>query len=212
MTLAITIGTNSRPSQAVGYNACNGPAELAAERKYLRRVAFRRLRDEHLAEDAVQETLIAALKAIARFQGRASLRTWLVAILRNKINDLIASNRREVSGMEQQIDVGSDRDADHPTDEFDECGTWREASAPQAWADPQSAMQSRQFWTVLDDCLSQLPGRTAEVFRRREVEGEEIADICAALGITASNCSVMLFRARTHLRAALQERWFAELR
>lgn len=181
-------------------------ARLAGERGYLRRVALQRLRDDHLAEDAVQDTLLAAMQAIGSFEGRASLRTWLVAILRNKVNDLLGRSRRELPMGE--VDPREDGD-DEPGDEhFDDSGAWQAGAAPRSWGDPALAAQNHQFWQVLEACLAELPARSAEAFRLREIHGESTAEICARLGISPSNCAVMLFRARSHLRAALETRWF----
>ncbi len=206
MNAAMTLAPNSfgRLAQDATESAAT---RLADERGYLRRVALKRLRDEHLAEDAVQDTLVAAMQAIGRFEGRASLRTWLVAILRNKINDLLGRGQHEISGMDASLETPSDEDG---SEEFyDERGGWHPGSAPHSWDDPAQAAQNRQFWQVLESCLAELPPRSAEVFRLREIQGESIADICKQLSISASNCSVVLFRARSHLRAALETRWFA---
>lgn len=180
------------------------PRVLGAERKNLFLFAMTRLRDADLAEDAVQETLVAALGALHRFERRSSLRTWLISILINKISDMIAKQGREMSIDEISQSVGEDDDA-----WFDEAGNWEPAAAPRSWSSPDKALEQRQFWGLFERCLQRMPARLAEVFVLREVMGESIEDICQTLGITASNCSVMLFRARATLRACLENNGFA---
>lgn len=186
-------------------NAAVGPEQLAAERKHLYLYAMIKLRDPDLAEDAVQETLVAAIEALPTFQGRSALRTWLVAILRNKITDLIQARSRLVF---------AEGDDEHSGEEeleslFDRHGMWNRSERPRAWEDPEGALQQQQFWTVFEICLRYLPSKTAEVFTLREVFGEAIESICKNLGITATNCSVMLYRARMRLRTCLDEKWFS---
>lgn len=183
-----------------------GGAGLESERPYLLRVALLRLRDRHLAEDAVQETLVAALRALPDFGARSSLRTWLVAILRNKINDLLACRGRWVLACELAGDAGDDAAAEQF---FDDAGHWSQAMAAGSWGRPEPAMQQREFWQIFQRCLDELPPRSAEVFQARELLGESVAEICARLGISESNCAVLLHRARLRLRASLEQRWFA---
>lgn len=177
---------------------------LAAERKYLYFYALMRLRDADLAEDAVQEALVAALQNRETFAGRSSVRTWLVAILRNKIVDIVRDSSREVSLSADEDDGGIEAlDA-----LFRKNGHWSADSAPKPWRDPEAALEQQHFWRVLEMCVEALPGRIGEAFVLREVMGESIADICVALGITENNCSVMLFRARARMRGCLEENWF----
>lgn len=175
---------------------------LAQERKYLFMFAMMRLRDADLAEDAVQETLVAALQAVDRFENRSSIRTWLVAILRNKIADMMAKRGREVSA-DEMLDSLSDDD-----DWFDERGHWDAEAKPKAWSNPEASLEQSQFWAVFEQCLKIMSPRTGEVFVLREVMGESIDDICKNLEITETNCSVILFRARARLRTCLEQNWF----
>jgi RNA polymerase sigma-70 factor (ECF subfamily) len=179
---------------------------LASERHYLYLFARVRLRDPDLAEDAVQETLVAALSNRAAFEGRSSPRTWLVAILRNKISDIMRNAGREVP---------LDTDPDDPEAGarqiealFRDNGHWQPAAVPATWDQPEAAFERAEFWTVFEDCLRTMPARLAETFVLREVMGESIQDICKNLECTETNCSVMLFRARLRLRGCLEENWF----
>lgn len=177
---------------------------LAKERKSLYAYAMMRLRDPDLAEDAVQETLISALQSLDRFEQRSSVRTWLMAILRNKIVDLLRSRGRELTLLDDEEPEPDDDEAFFRPD-----GHWDSSTAPRPWSHPEAAMEQREFWGVFEQCLRLLPARTGEVFFLREIVGEPIEAICKNLAISSTNCSVMLFRARARLRACLEQKWFA---
>ena len=168
---------------------------VEGERAYLLRYASLQLRDRHAAEDAVQETLVAALAGEAGFAGRSNLRTWLTGILKHKIVDAIRRARRDAPAEEQDFDVL-----------FDATGHWREP--PAAWPDPGASLEQKEFFAVLEECLARLPARTAQCFMMREHLGFETADICKELGLTPTHCWVLLYRARMALRECLQANWF----
>lgn len=178
---------------------------LARERKSLYLYAMMRLRDADLAEDAVQDTLIAAVQALDRFEQRSSLRTWLMAILRNKITDIVRSRAREVPAGDLLEEADGDDEAEGM---FRPDGHWDASAAPRSWGQPEAAAEQTQFWQVFERCLKGLPARTGEAFFMREVVGDSIEDICKNLDVTQTNCSVMLFRARARLRMCLEENWF----
>ncbi len=173
--------------------------EVEGERAYLLRYASLQLRDRAAAEDAVQETLLAALAGEKSFGGRSNLRTWLTGILKHKIVDAIRRSAREQALPED--DDGLDR-------LFDASGHW--IDPPQEWRDPDATLQTRQFFVRLEECLARLPARTARAFMMREHLGLETAEICKELGVTATHCWVLLHRARLALRECLQMNWFAK--
>jgi len=181
-------------------------AEIESHRGYLIRYALSQLRDLQLAEEAVQEALLAALEGIGRFDGRSTLRTWLTSILRFKVIDL----QRRLVAERAQVDIDAERLVDeHESwlDEmFDETGHWR--APPQAWNDPEAALEQRRFWEAFEKCLGGLPATASRVFFKREVLGEEMPVICKDEGITSSNCWVILHRARIALRMCLERNWF----
>lgn len=179
-------------------------AALAEHRPYLLRYANLHLRDASQAEDVVQETLLAALQA--NFSGQSSLRTWLTGILKHKIVDLIRKQSREAP-----LTSGDD---DEQSDDFDTLftrfGHWTGADEPHPWQQPAGALESRQFWRVYQECAQRMPKRIALVFSMREVMDMDIDDICKALSISATNCSVILYRARMSLRLCLDKHWFGK--
>ncbi|HUL93383.1 MAG TPA: sigma-70 family RNA polymerase sigma factor [Burkholderiales bacterium] len=177
--------------------------EFETHRPALLKFAMLQLRNQAQAEDAVQETLIAAIQGAKNFGGKSSVRTWLVGILKHKIVDLIRRSSRE-----QPLDL---QDAETSLEDFDvlykEDGHY--VSMPAEWGDPEKALSQRKFFETLERCLQGLPKNTARVFMMREVLGIETGEICKELAITATNCWVLLYRARMGLRVCLEERWFS---
>jgi RNA polymerase sigma-70 factor (ECF subfamily) len=178
-------------------------AQIEAQRPYLMRYASLQLRDAAAAEDAVQETLLAALAGESGFAARANLRTWLTGILKHKIVDTIRRQAREPAAPPETEDGLQDFDA-----LFEANGHWSER--PPAWADPDGALEQQQFFRALEMCLERLPARTARVFMLREHLGEETGAICKELDITPTHCWVLLYRARMTLRECLQQTWFGK--
>jgi RNA polymerase sigma-70 factor (ECF subfamily) len=168
-----------------------------------------RLRDASVAEDLVQETLLSALQSYHTFAGRGSVRTWLIGILKHKIIDHFRRLSRETPAS--QVDETA---FDH--DElFVSEGTWKDHfeadRAPTDWmANPAELLEKREFWSVLQNCLSPLPARLSSAFTLREVDGHSTEEICEILSITMNNLWVMLHRARAHLRRCLELNWFMQ--
>ena len=180
--------------------------QLEQHRGYLMRVAHLELRDPDVAEDVVQETLLAAL-AGSGFSGKSSLRTWLTGILKHKIVDAIRRKQRNAVPVAVLLGTGGDADIDDLDGLFREDGGWD--SPPAAWGNPEDALAQRQFFDVMDVCLEKLPAATARVFVMREVLELETDEICKELAITANNLWVILYRARVALRICLEQNWFA---
>jgi RNA polymerase sigma-70 factor (ECF subfamily) len=167
------------------------------------RFAFQHLRNESLAEDAVQETLLAAYQGREKFSGQASERTWLISILKHKIVDLIRKRGREPAY--EDIETMASH-ADPIEDEgFDSRGEWVHPAT--SWGVPDKALEQKRFWTAFDLCMGRLPDRLAQIFSLRELSGLSTEDICKELEITSTNCWVMLYRARLTLKECLETQW-----
>ena len=177
---------------------------IHTHRGYLLRVAILQLRDGDLAEDVVQDTLLAALQGAGGFSGRSSLKTWLTGILKHKIVDAIRRKGRGpiVSSLDDECQI-DDFDA-----LFDESGHWE--NKPATWGDPEGELSRSQFFDIVDFCLEKLPPNTARVFMMREVMELEGEEICKELSITSTNLWVILYRARVALRQCLEQNWFAQ--
>jgi len=177
-------------------------SQVEHQRAYLLRYAGTQLRNPDAAEDAVQETLLAALTAEASFGGRSNLRTWLTGILKHKIVDSIRKASREVSSGS----FDEDPEIEEFGYKFKGNGHWQDP--PAAWEDPDSALEQKQFRAELQKCLHGLPARTAQAFMMREHMGMETGEICKELDVTSTHCWVLLYRARMSLRRCLEATWF----
>ena len=184
-------------------NTLDANTWLAEHGDYLFRVARRQLYSDELAEDAVQETLLAALAAQARYAGDASPRTWLTGILKHKIVDQIRRQMREV-------EIPRDQDGEESIDSlFKQDGHWAEPIRP--WGNPDSEAELSQLRRTLDGCADRLKPAMAQVFSLREVAGMETAEICKELGISPTNCWVLLHRARLFMRQCLELNGFSKV-
>jgi RNA polymerase sigma-70 factor (TIGR02943 family) len=170
-------------------------------RPQLLRFAQAQLRNEAWAEDAVSETVLAALAKPQAFGGQSQLKTWLIGILKHKLIDQIRRHGREIS-VTTDSDDGEDIDALL----FNEGGMWR--APPVDWGDPEAAFGRREFFEVLEVCVDQLPGVQGRIFMMREWLELDTPEICKELGITATNAWVLLHRARLRLQICMQQRWF----
>lgn len=173
---------------------------LAGMRPQLLRFARLQLRVDAAAEDAVQAALLAALEGAAGFAGAASARTWVFSILKNKIIDEMRRRRREPEAPAEESGEAVEDLL------FRADGHW--AVPPSAWADPEASLEQRQFWAVFEACLDRLAPKPGRVFMMREFLGLETEEICKELGISTSNCWVLLHRARLGLRECLSLGWF----
>lgn len=169
----------------------------------LYRYAMRHTRDPHRAEDAVQETLLAALQSRDRFTGNASVRTWLIGILKYKIMDMFRRDAREVP-LETTEEAGEDQES-LMTELFNAADHWRDL--PANWGKPEEVLQGQQFMHILRLCLETLSKPVARLFWLREVMEEDSESICKELAITPTNLWTMLYRARMGLRRCLEKNW-----
>jgi RNA polymerase sigma-70 factor (ECF subfamily) len=180
------------------------PSELTGHRSYLLKFAMLQVRRKEVAEDIVQEVLLAAVRGAGGFSGRSSVRTWLTAILANKIVDYWRRVPREVS-----IEALGEADGFESIEPmFGEDGSF--ARLPQAWRSPEDSLTDKRFFETLESCLGQLSETGRRVFLLRELMGLSVGEICAELDLSATNCSVILHRARMRLRDCLEDRWFVK--
>jgi RNA polymerase sigma-70 factor (TIGR02943 family) len=175
--------------------------QIEALRPVLLKYARLQLRNPAWAEDAVSETLLAALEKPQAFAGASQLKTWLIGILKHKLVDQIRKNSRELSTT-ASTDDGEDLDELL----FAADGHWREA--PHDWGNPEDALRQVDFMKVLEACVEKLPGQQGRLFMMREWLELESDEICKELAITPTNLWVMLHRARLRLRECLQAGWF----
>ena len=176
--------------------------QLESMRPALLRFAFLQLRNETAAEDAVQEALLAVLEKPDNFAGQSSLRTYVTGILKFKIIDHLRRLKREIA-----LDTSEDESEIDLIDNLFKANG-HTVNMPNAWGEPESTLQQKDFFRVLEVCLENLPEKTARVFMMREWLELDTEEICKELGLTTSNLWVVLYRARLRLRECLDLNWF----
>jgi len=187
------------------------PYELSAPDQWLNlygdilyRYGITRVRNAEIAEDLVQETLLAALKAQVNYAGKASEQTWLIGILKHKIIDYFRKvSREKVQEFDENSTInGSKKKEDY----FDEQGHWNVGFSN--WSKPEKAMEQDEFLQILQQCIERLPERMGQLFILREFEDMKSEEICELLSIsTMNNFWVMLSRVRVQLRGCLDINW-----
>lgn len=160
------------------------------------------------AEDLVQETFIAAIQAWDKFNHESSPKTWLYAILNNKIRDHFRKEVRTIVVTESRLfsetEQGSFLDLF-----FDKNGTWKKEMKPQRWnMEDQHLLDNIPFRKVLHNCLNKLPAQWNSVINLKYLEEKKGRDICKEMHISPSNLWQILYRARLQLRACLEKNWF----
>ena len=179
--------------------------QLVGHRDYLLRFARLQLRNETWAEDAVSETVLAALTKPQAFANRSQLKTWLVGILKHKVLDALRHHSREICGLDR-----SDDDDAEPLDYLGFAADGHFAQPPADWGNPEQQFSSRQFFEVLDACANKLPAAQGRLFLMREWLELSSEEICKELSLTPTNFYVQLHRARLRLRECLELNWFAK--
>lgn len=171
---------------------------------YLYAYAFTRINDEEQAKDLVQETFLAALEKISNFKGNSSERTWLTAILKNKVIDVY---RKKSSGLTSKPGVSEAEQEQQ--DFFDPAnGHWNKAHQPQVFGmEEHDLLIKKEFSAILQQCLQKLPVLWLSVFTMKHMDEESTDTICTALKVSPSNFWVIIHRTKLNLRACLQKNW-----
>jgi RNA polymerase sigma-70 factor (ECF subfamily) len=175
----------------------------------LLRLAQTFVNNRAIAEEVAQETWVAVLQGIDRFEGRSSLKTWIFQILINRAKTRGVREARSIN-FSAMSDVDSESgycsvdpsrflssdDPHHP-------GDW--VSQPQDWdRTPEQLLLSQECWILIEQAIASLPELQKEVITLRDVQGWDNEEICVVLRITECNCRVLLHRARSRVRQALE--------
>lgn len=162
------------------------------------RVATAMLPSRGVAEEVVQETWLAILRGLPRFEGRSSLKTWMFRILTNR-----ARTRGRREGRTTPMSALGERDDPLSADQFDQQGMWR--SPPDRWqGTPEKLAVDRETGAQIEAAIEALPERQRMVLVFRDVKGWSSADVCEVMEISETNQRVLLHRARAKVRAALE--------
>jgi RNA polymerase sigma-70 factor (TIGR02943 family) len=165
------------------------------------------IQDKQLAEDAVQEALISAFQHMDKFRRKAAVKTWIFAILKNKLIDILRKEKRITAAS--QLENGSGINGDALIEKlFEDNGHWHKHEKPAKWNHPDSGIESEHFWKVFDACLNALPPRYGRLFMMREFLELDSHEIVNNEQISTSHLNVTLYRARLRLRECLENNWF----
>ena len=169
----------------------------------LYRFALSRLRDAEAAEEVVQETFVAALRALGQYSGKGTQGAWLLGICKRKVVDHVRRRNRPDSG------AGGDLGPDPSEAMFDAKGNWR-LDPRVLKGRPEDALEREEFWQAFRGCLGRLSQRQADAFTLRELDDLTSDAICKELEVSASNLWVLLHRARLSLTGCMKshlEKW-----
>jgi len=203
-TLNLLMLTKGPEIETIDNNAFNPHKWVDRYADYLYTYAASRINDQDLARDLVQETFLAALVHKDRFEGRSSEKTWLTAILKNKIMDVYRSRSSrftksaEMSGSEE-----TETEFFNPND-----GHWNDQHRPAELGIEQlHALENKEFQRILQACMKKLPALWLSVFSMKHIDEETTEMICSELKLTSSNFWVIIHRAKVNLRSCLQKNW-----
>lgn len=192
---------SKRPTSGAMANGLGDPDYIEAVRIDMMRFARLQLGNDSESEDVVQEALTAAVRDAGKFRSDSALKTWIIAILKHKIADILRQRqRRPILASEM-----ADRTDSTTNALFDRRGMWRDAARPATWENPEALINNDQILAVFDACLDKLPPQHGRVFLMREVVGLETEEICRELEVSPGNLRVILHRARLALRACLEQ-------
>ena len=177
-----------------------GPAML--------RLARLHVPNHAVAEEVVQDTWLAMLHGLPRFEGRSTLRTWVFSILLNQARTRGARERRVLpfAALRDRFEERRGEPA-VPPERFqgrngERPGWW--AAPPGRWADPHEQLETREAHAVVQAAIASLPVRQREVIVLRDVLGLDAEEVCSVMGVSDGNQRVLLHRARAKVRAALE--------
>jgi RNA polymerase sigma-70 factor (ECF subfamily) len=181
---------------------------VAEQGPFLMRLVMMHVPSRSIAEEVVGDTWLAVLKGLDRFEGRSTLRTWIASIALNKARTrgtregrilpfaLLRRRYEEGGGPAIDPDRFQGRRGERP-------GWW--ASPPVAWEDPERQLEAKETRDVLLKAIRDLPPRQREVIALRDISGWDADEVCNALDLSETNQRVLLHRARSKVRAALED-------
>jgi RNA polymerase sigma-70 factor (ECF subfamily) len=171
------------------------------------RMAMSYVADREVAEEVVQDTWMAVIESLNRFEGRSSLRTWIRGILIHKAKDRGVREKRHTTFSDFES-YNDDNDEVVDPSRFQQNGEWAShwAFPPQPWDDrtPEKLLASKQAVDCIQRAIDDLPVNLKEVLNLRDGDGVKTKDVCKGLNITATNLHVRLHRARKRLRRAVE--------
>ncbi len=160
--------------------------------------AISRMHDQSVAEEAVQETFLSALRHRHQYRGEGDEGAWLMGILKRKVIDIQRKQAKQPLGLEA--------DDQFVNSLFDASGHWTSISGPRR-SMPLDSLERAEFKAIFEKCLGGLPANQASAFLLKEIEQESSESVCKLLGISSSNLWVLMHRARMRLAECIKTRW-----
>jgi RNA polymerase sigma-70 factor (TIGR02943 family) len=174
---------------------------------YLYSYAILRIFNKEDALDMIQETFYSALKAKEGFKGESTERTWLTAILKRKIIDYY----RKKAGQKESYAIN---EGYYGEETFEEIGSlqghWKKERGPKEWSFEGNPLETMEFQSIFNNCLSLLPPAWAATFTLRSLEDYTSEEICKELNISPSNLWTTIHRAKLQLRECMEIKWFGK--
>ena len=164
----------------------------------LYRYACLQLRDDFLVEEVIQDTFVSAIESWDRYQGNASVRTWLISILKNKIIDHFRKSKKQ-----QQLFPENELAHEQQRSFFD--GHWTQKIID--WGSPDILFENKQFWEILQQCIDTLPEKSKQIYLMREIMEEKTEKICQEFALSPTNLWTVLYRSRLKLRNCFEQHW-----
>lgn len=157
-----------------------------------------KISNQQAVEDIVQNTFLAALESYRKFERESNPKTWLFAILKNKIADFLRSKYKEAN-----INI-----ALNPLEIcFDENGAWEECHRPKNWHIEEQVLDNPEFMQVLRSCLDNLPSKWSSAIQLKYLHEQSSQNICNDLNISMVNYWQMIHRAKVMLRLCVESNW-----
>lgn len=168
---------------------------------YLYGFAMSRLRNPETAADCVQDTFLAGIKALDRFDGSRDIKFWLRGIMRNKIVDQIRKSVKE-----NKVDIDSEDETLLESFWFKYSGI--ATTNPEPWQfNPRKYYDNTEFWDVFKVCIDSIKDPARQAFVLRVLEDQTTEEVCKIMDISPNYLWVLLHRARQQLKALLEEKW-----
>jgi RNA polymerase sigma-70 factor (ECF subfamily) len=173
---------------------------VLAHHGLLVRLASTVVRTRAVADEVVQETWLAVIEGLPRFEGRSSLRTWITRILLNRARTRAVREARSTPASQLSESGEGTVDPSH----FDADGRWRERPQPwEGWDSPEKLLLDDEARALIEAAIAELPETQRLVITMRDLHDLDADEVCNVLGIATTHQRVLLHRARTRVRDAL---------
>ncbi len=176
---------------------------------YLFSIAILKTNQRETAEDIVQETFMSAVKSLPAFKGESSEKTWLTAILNNKVidyyrkKDILKNTETYLQETEQSFNNNFFESANAPN------GHWIKTAVPERWTkSADEAIMKADFYKIFEYCIDKMPPKLIPVFVSKFVDEKKAEEICKELDISPSNYWVIIHRSKILMRKCLETNWF----